>query len=72
MTLDDPYSSFGGAALEFEVRRLRGCSLKDRYATVAEAEQAAKRKRKEYRRRLWVYRCSFCPGYHHTSTKPRK
>jgi len=68
----DDFSGWGGAAREFAARKARGCSEKDRYPTVSDAMRAKSRKERDYKKRLSVYRCGFCRGFHHTSARPRK
>lgn len=54
-----------------EARRERACERKKRYASRADAEEAARLCAEHGRRGLRCYKCSYCGGWHLTSKAPR-
>ena len=54
-----------------EARRERACDRKKRYASRADAEEAARLCAEHGRRGLRCYQCPYCGGWHLTSKAPR-
>ena len=66
--LDNLFAAEGRRASDaFNERQRQACLAKNRYDTREDAEEAARTCTTSGRRKLSVYRCDYCDGWHLTS-----